>query len=211
MGFTDSFDSLVGGAGSILDLGLAPLGAIGGLLGGGTPTGGTTGTTQAATGGLGGIAGGGGGTGLEGAGGPIAPFIQRLLGIGAGSAGGGSGSQLLSGLGGGLLGGLLGQLFGGIFGNEGEAPQGRAKMVTMVYKVYENGVLELVSEEAGTPYIMSRDMQKTRRVIRAIRKANAALPKKTVKQSKQSQLVEAATDAAIRNANDGDGCHTHCK
>ena len=118
------------------------------------------------------------------------------------------GQGLAGGLGGSLLGGILTSIFGG---DPAASPQGKAKLTTVVLATYENGVVEVRSMRDGTPYLMSRDMQVARRVARAVRKADARLPKKTVQPSKAKQLSDALTDKAMRDAMSDDCAPTCCK
>lgn len=231
MGFSDTFSSIVSGADSILNVALSPVKMAGGLLGGAAGATGLLGATgPAAAAGATGPVGTTGGAGLVGAvnpfgmgagggtlatGGPIAPFIQRLLGIGAGAATGSGAKGAATGAASGVLGSVLGWLgMEWIFG-QGNAPAqgiGKPRMKTIVYAVYENGFIEPRSEEWGTPYLMSRDMQRARRVNRLIRKADARLPKKTVKQSKSAQLTEAVQETALAQITAGmvRPNHHHC-
>jgi len=208
MGFLSS--TVVGGTsllGALAGIVTAPIGAIvggGGALSpisqGNTPTTSVSpGTTPTQTASIGGV---------------LAPLLGGTTartggGLLGGLFGGGVGgllkNPLIQGLGGGALGSLLTSLIGG---EEAAAvgPIGKPKLRTIVVAIYQNGYVEERSNEEGTPFIMSRAMQTTKRTLNAIATAHKKVPRKMVRQSKTKQLTDAAVDAAMRNVTQGDGC-----
>jgi len=52
---------------------------------------------------------------------------------------------------------------------------------------------------AGSPHIMNSEIRAAKKVFRQAQKLHARLPRRTVRESKQTQLTKAAVDKAIRN------------
>jgi len=61
---------------------------------------------------------------------------------------------------------------------------------------------------AGSPFLMNNEVRKLRQVARKLGKANAKLPRKTVAQSAQKELINAITQTALRRVLTGPG-HGH--
>jgi len=69
-------------------------------------------------------------------------------------------------------------------------------------KVVRRKVLE------GSPFLMNNDVRKLRQTAKKLGKANARLPRKTVKQSAAKELINAITQTALRRVLTGPG-HGH--
>lgn len=200
MGFSDTFDQVVGGLNAVVGVGTGAIGAatggLGGIFGGG-------GAAPAQGGSLQGPAAGAGGGGLQETG-FISPAIRRLLGIGGGgaagggAAGGGGGAilkDILGGVGGGIFGGLLTGLFGG-----SGVPMGKPALYTVVLAVYPDGTVEERERMRGKPYLMTRDVQVARKVAKRSASIRKRMPKQTVRESPMKQLQNTLMQNAIANA-----------
>jgi len=60
----------------------------------------------------------------------------------------------------------------------------------------------------GSPFLMNKDVRQLRKTARKLSKANAKLPRKTVRASAQKELIDAITQTALRRVLTGPG-HGH--
>ena len=211
-----SFGDFVGGAESVLGLFTSPITAVTGSLGG---------VTSSPLGGLGGATGDSplgmlGGSGAAGAPGEDAtsasgegipnqqvgqgliPGISNLVG----SLGG-----VVSGVP--VVGPIANSLMEAIFGRGNTMPNmpvGKARYVTVVLGVYDNG---FIREERfpGKPYLMNKDIVAAKKVFKQSSKLQKRMPRKTVKESSVTKLKNAAVDESLRRiTGGGDHCHNPC-
>lgn len=61
------------------------------------------------------------------------------------------------------------------------------------------GQIVKIKRMPGSPKLMNSEVAATKRVLRTVAKLHAKIPRRTVKQSEQKQLADAALNAAKRN------------
>jgi len=111
----------------------------------------------------------------------------------------------------GAIGGVVGQIGGKTVDLTGfGGGNGRFATRTIVETLdTQTGVVVKRRTMPGSPHIMNSEIRAAKKVFRQSRKLESRLPRRTVKQSKSSQLSEAAIDKAIRDTQSGD-CPTKC-
>ena len=77
------------------------------------------------------------------------------------------------------------------------APLNGNRLVTVVFAFNALGQAAVRDVEKGQPILSGRDAQIARRYIKAVRKADAKLPRKTRSKSKGEELKDAALERAI--------------
>ncbi len=82
----------------------------------------------------------------------------------------------------------------------GLAGAGKNFVVTTVDTFNPQGVVVKTEQISGAPFLMRRDFVIAKRVIKALRKAQAKIPKQAVRQSASSMLKEAVMDKALEAA-----------
>ena len=71
-----------------------------------------------------------------------------------------------------------------------------------------DGQVQRISVHPGQPYMMAKDVSIMKQTLKKSAKLAKRIPRKTVKESKLTQLRDAAVDKALRDVNTDDGhCH----
>lgn len=77
---------------------------------------------------------------------------------------------------------------------------GRNIVITTIDSFDAQGNRVATEQRRGRPFLMNEDFVTAKRVIKALRKASARIPKQTIRPSKTKMLTDAVIDDAMRRA-----------